>query len=119
VQGGQVEYCGFPDGRIGRPRSDAEIQVVFDACPNGKLVAIRVTPIPGTPFALRGDLPADLKEIIRASLLSTPQDAEFIREAKRWYVDPSVGMKLPNILTYYDAMRDMGKLLDLDLRRPE
>ena len=73
--------------------------------------------IPGTPFALRGDLPADLKAIIQASLLSTPQDPQFIREARRWYVDPSVHLKLPNIFAYYDSMREMAKLLDLDLTR--
>jgi phosphonate transport system substrate-binding protein len=116
-QSGQIEYCGFPDRELGRPHSQAEIQAVFDACPDGKLVAIHSAPIPGTPFALRGDLPADLKQTIRASLLGTPRDPEFIRAAKRWYVDPSIELKLPNLFAYYDSMREMAKLLDLDLRK--
>jgi phosphonate transport system substrate-binding protein len=114
---GLVEYCGFPDAEFGQPHSPAAIKAVFDACPDGQLVTIHSAPIPGTPFALRGDLPADLKAIITASLLSTPQDAVFIAAAKRWYVDPSVDLKLPNLFAYYDSMRDMARLLDLDLTR--
>jgi phosphonate transport system substrate-binding protein len=116
-QSGQIEYCGFPDRELGRAHAQAEVQAVFDACPDGKLVAIHSAPIPGTPFALRGDLPADLKQTIRASLLGTPRDPGFIRAAKRWYVDPSIELKLPNLFAYYDSMREMAKLLDLDLRK--
>jgi phosphonate transport system substrate-binding protein len=117
AENGQVEYCGFPDHEIGRARSQAEIDAVFDACPDGKLVAIHSAQIHGTPFALRGDLPADLKATIKASLLGTPRDPEFIRAAKRWYVDPSIELRLPNLFACYDSMREMAKLLDLDLRR--
>jgi phosphonate transport system substrate-binding protein len=112
-----IGYCGFPDSEMGHAHSQAELTRVYDACPAGKIVAIHSVQIPGTPFALRGDLPADLKETIRRSLLSTPGDPEFIRAAKRWYVDPAVDLKLPNIFTYYDSTREMAKLLDLDLTR--
>jgi phosphonate transport system substrate-binding protein len=115
--GGQVEYCDFPDHEIGRAHSVAEMRAVYEACPEGKLVTIHSVPIPGTPFALRGDLPDDLKAAITGSLLSTPGDPEFIRAAKRWYVDPSVALKLPDIFAYYESVRDLAKLLDLDLRR--
>jgi len=112
----QIEYCGFPDHEIGRARTAVEIKAVFDACPDGRIAAIHYSfPIPGTPFALRADLPADLKAAIKASLLATPGDAEFIRAAKRWYVDPSVEKGLPNLDAYYDEMRAMARLLDLDL----
>jgi ABC-type phosphate/phosphonate transport system substrate-binding protein len=118
ADGGQVEYCGFPDEAFGKPHSDAEVQAIFEACPDGRLAAIHSVPIPGTPFALRGDLPEDLKATIKASLLSTPQDPEFIRSARRWYVDPNIELKLPSLFAYYDSMRELGKLLDLDLRSP-
>jgi phosphate/phosphite/phosphonate ABC transporter binding protein len=113
----QIEYCGFPDHQIGRPRSKADIKAVFDACPDGKLVAIHYSdPIPGTPLALRGDLPANLKAIIKASLLSTPDDSEFIKAAKRWYVDPSKEKGLANLDACYSSIRELAKLLDLDLK---
>jgi ABC-type phosphate/phosphonate transport system substrate-binding protein len=114
---GRYEYCDFPADQIGRRRTPADVKAVFDACPDGKLVAIHAAAIPGTPFAVRGDLPDDLKAVIKASLLSTPQDPEFIRAARLWYIDPSIEMKLPNVFAYYDGVREMATLLDLDLRR--
>jgi ABC-type phosphate/phosphonate transport system substrate-binding protein len=117
VKSRQIEYCGFPEREIGRARTPAEIQAMFEACPAGWIAPIHYSfPIPGTPFALRADLPADLKAVIKASLLSTPGDAEFIRATKRWYVDPSVDKGLPDLDAYYDSMRAMARLLDLDLR---
>jgi phosphonate transport system substrate-binding protein len=111
------EYCGFPENEIGRRRTPEEIKAVFDACPNGKLAPIHYSfPIPGTPIAFRADLPADLKAKIRESLLSTPADAEFIKSSKRWYVDPSKEMGLPNLDAYYNQLREVAKLLDLDLK---
>jgi len=116
AENGQVEACQVPDDQMGRAHSREEIDAMFDACPDGRLVAIHYASIPGTPFALRRDLPPDLKATITASLLETPRDPAFIRTAKRWYIDPSAELRLPNILAYYDSMRDLAKLLDLDLR---
>jgi phosphonate transport system substrate-binding protein len=113
----KVEYCGFRDDEFGRAHSEAQLRALFEACPDGQIVAIHSAPIPGTPFALRGDLPADLKAVIRQAVLSTPRDPEFIRAAKKWYVDPSVELKLPDVFAYYDGMRQMATLLDLDLSR--
>ena len=115
--GGQVEYCGFPDHEVGRARTREEIRAVFDACPDGKLAPLHYSfPVPGTPIAFRADLPADLKAAIKASLLSTPGDPAFIRAAKRWYVDPSRELGLPDLDAYYDRLREVAKLLDLDLK---
>lgn len=116
ADGGQGEICDLPREKFRQPQSPEELRAVYDACPDGKIVAIHSAPIPGTPFAVRSDLPEDLKAAIRESLLSTATDPEFIRTARRWYVDPSVELKLPNLLAYYDSMRDLGKLLGLDLR---
>ena len=115
--GKQIESCGFPDREVGRARSAAEIKAVFDACPDGRLAPLHYSfPIPGTPIAFRADLPADLKAVIKRALLSTAGDPAFIHAARRWYVDPSVEMGLPNLDAYFDRMRELAKLLDLDLR---
>ena len=90
---------------------------MFDACPDGRLAPLHYSfPIPGTPIAFRADLPADLKAVIKRALLSTAGDPAFIHAARRWYVDPSVEMGLPNLDAYFDRMRELAKLLDLDLR---
>lgn len=113
----QIEYCGFPDHEIGRARTLAEVRAVFDACPDGHLAAIHYSfPIPGTPVAFRRDLPADLKAVIKASLLSTPQDPAFVRDSKRWYVDPAPELGLKSLDAYYDRLRLLAKVLDLDLK---
>lgn len=120
VESGLIKYCGFPLEEIRRPRTASEIEAVYDRCPAGVLVPIHYSmPIPGTPFALRADLPRSLRTTIREALLSTADDPQFIRSAKRWYADPSVAQKLPTLDTYYEPMRDLTKLLGLDLRRVE
>lgn len=114
----KIQFCDFPPDEIGRAHTLADVQAVYDACPDGHLAMIHAAPIPGTPFALRRDLPEDLKATIRTSLLATSGDPAFIRAARRWYVDPSELLGLPDILAYYDGMRHLARLLDLDLRRP-
>lgn len=117
VESGLVKYCGFPLHEIRRPRTVEALREVYERCPAGVLVPIHYSfPIPGTPFAVRADLPADLKNAIRETLLGTADDAEFIRTAKRWYADPSTGMGLSKLDAYYNPLREMAKLLDLDLR---
>lgn len=118
VESGLIEYCGFPTDAIRRGRSPAEVKAMFDSCPDGKVVPIHYSfPIPGTPFAVRRDLPADFKAAIKTALLSTAEDPRFIRAAKRWYVDPSVERGLTSLDAYYDPLRKMAKLLDLDLSK--
>lgn len=120
AQSKQIEYCGFPDDEIGRLRTQAEVRAIFDACPPGKLAAIHYSaPIPATPIAVRADLPADLKAVIKASLLSTATDPAFIRAGHRWYVDPTHEQKLPSLDAFYNPLRDAAKMLDLDLRTVE
>jgi phosphonate transport system substrate-binding protein len=107
VESGVVGYCGFPIDEIRRERSPAEIKAVRAACPDGRLVPIHYSiAIPGTPFALRRDLPDDLKQRIKQALISTAADAEFVRRSKRWYADPSVARHLPHL----DAYSDDGKV---------
>ena len=105
-----------PDHQVGRDRTQAEIRAIFDACPKGHIAVLHYSPpIPATPIAFRSDLPASLKARIKEALLSTPGDAEFIRAARRWYVDPSKERGLANLDAYYNSVREIAKLLDREL----
>jgi phosphonate transport system substrate-binding protein len=115
---GQIDYCTFEDGEIGKPRTQEEIQAVFDACPDGHIVALAYSdPIPGTPFSVNSNLPASLKAAIKDALLATKDDAEFIAETGGWYTDPNIDQELglPHLDNYYDPLREVARVLDLDL----
>jgi phosphonate transport system substrate-binding protein len=113
----QIEFCGFPDGEVGKDRTPAEIQAIFDVCPNGKIAALFYSdPIPNTPIAVRADLPADLKAAIRSALLEIKDQPDVIAKAKRWYVDPHEERGLPSLDAYYNPLRDIAKTLNLDLK---
>lgn len=120
AQNNQIELCGFEDGQVGKDRAPAEIKALFDSCPNGKIAMLAYSdPIPNTPFAIRSDLPASLKAEVKAALLSMKDDAEFIKVAKRWYVDPHTERGLKSLDEYYNPLRDIAKLLNLDLKTLE
>lgn len=114
---GQITWCAYPDGKINKQRTDAEMKSYYDACPTGSIVALAQTgPIPNTPFAVRQDLPETLKAEIKAALLSSKDDPEFIKARKAWYVDPAPELKLTSLDLFYNPLRDIAKLLKLDLK---
>jgi phosphonate transport system substrate-binding protein len=116
---GQIDFCGFEDGVIGKTRTEEEIKAVFDACPDGSIAILAMSePIPNSPFSVRSDLPQSLKQAIKDALRSTPQNPEFISAAGRWYTDPNIdqNLGLPHLDSYYDPLRDVAKQLDLDLK---
>ncbi len=114
---GQVDLCFWKDDTINKPRTPEEIKSVYDACPNGKLVIIAMTdPIPNTPFAIRSDLPESFKNAVRTALLAIQDHPDQVPQFKRWYVDPSKDLGLKNLDAFYDPLRDVAKLLDLDLK---
>jgi phosphonate transport system substrate-binding protein len=116
---GQIDYCTFEDGEIGKPRTQEEIQAVYDACPDGHIVALAYSdPIPGTPFSVNKNLPTSLKEAIKDALLATKDDAEFISATGRWFTDPNIDqdLGLPHLDSYYDGLREVARVLDLDLK---
>ena len=78
-----------PDGKINKPRTEAEMKAHFDSCPNGTIVDARPDR-PDPEHALRGaQRPArDPQGRVKAALLTTKDDPEFIKARKRWYVDP-------------------------------
>jgi phosphonate transport system substrate-binding protein len=117
VANNQVEACLWPDKEINKKRTAEEIKAVYDACPDGKLVIIGMTdPIPNTPFAVRADLPASFKMEVKNALLSVKDKPELITAYRGWYVDPSVSLKLANLDAFYNPLRDIAKLLNLDLK---
>jgi phosphonate transport system substrate-binding protein len=114
---GQVKWCGYPDGLIGKQRTPAEIKAIYDACPDGNIVVIAQTdPIPNSPFSVKQSLPESFKTAVREALLSAKDDAAFITARKSWYVDPRATFNLKNLDVMYNPLRDIAKLLNLDLK---
>lgn len=113
----QVEACLWADGKISVPRTAAEIKKTFDECPNGKLAILGVSdPIPSTPFAIRSDFPESFKKAVKDALLAVKDDAASVEKARTWYVDPSTTLGLKNLDAFYNSLRDIAKLLNLDLK---
>lgn len=122
AQEGQIEFCGFEDGQVGLERAPEELQALFDACPDGSVAMLAMSdPIPNSPFSVDSELPDSLKQAIKDALLSTPDNPEFIAASKRWYVDPNIDedLGLRHLDNYYDPLREVARLLDLDLKSLE
>lgn len=114
---GQIDFCGFPDGEQAKLRTQAEIDAVYDACPDGSIVVIAISdPIPNTPFAVRQSLPQSFKDAVHDTLLMIKDDPEMVAALKFWYTDPHEEMGLENLDAYYNYLRDIAKLLNLDLK---
>jgi phosphonate transport system substrate-binding protein len=116
---GQIDYCGFADHTVGKDRTQEEIQAVYDACPDGSIVAIHYSaPIPSTPFAVSSNLPASLKQAIKDALLATKDQPELIKALGYWYTDPNIdqNLGLKNLDAYYDPLRQVATVLGLDLK---
>jgi phosphonate transport system substrate-binding protein len=116
---GQIDYCGFEDGTIGKDRTPEEIQAVYDACPDGSIVAIAYSaPIPNTPFCVSSSLPESLKQALKDALLDIKNQPELIAALGNWYTDPNIdqNLGLPNLDAYYDPLREVATVLGLDLK---
>lgn len=117
---GQIEFCGFPDGQVGIERSPEDVQQLFNECPDGNIAMLAYSdPIPNTPFAVSSELPASLKQAIKDALLSTASNPEFIAATGRWYIDPAPELGLTHLDHYYDGLREVARLLELDLHSIE
>lgn len=116
-QEGLIEFCEFADGAPDQSRTAEQIKAHFDSCPDGELVVLALSdPIPSTPFAIRSDLPDSFKSSVKDALLEIVDNAELIAATKRWYVDPAPELGLATLDQFYNPLRDVAKLLDLDLR---
>jgi phosphonate transport system substrate-binding protein len=117
---GQVQWCPYPDGKINKQRTAAEIRAVYDACPNGKIVVLAQTdPIPNTPFAVRKALPESFKAEVKKALLDIKNQPQIIAKTSNWYVDPTEELKLANLDQSFNSLRDIAKLLNLNLKELE
>jgi phosphonate transport system substrate-binding protein len=114
---GQIEFCAMPDGRQGVQRTPEEIKAVYDACPDGHIAIIAYSdPIPNTPFAVSSELPESFKTALRELLLSVKDDPEFVTAYKQWYTYPVDELGLESLDQYYNSLRDIARLLELDLK---
>jgi phosphonate transport system substrate-binding protein len=114
---GQIQFCGFADGLAGRPRTPEQIQALYDECPDGNIVMLAYSdPIPNTPFAVDSELPDSFKTAVRDTLLELKDDAEFIRAYRQWYTYPVDEMGLETLDQYFNSLRDIARLLELDLK---
>ena len=115
---GQVKWCAYPDGKIGIKRTEDELKKLYDSCPDGNIVIIAQSdPIPNSPFSVRQDLPATFKTAVHDALLSVKDDPAFITARKSWYADPTAALGYKNLDTMYNPLRDIAKLLNLDLKQ--
>ncbi len=113
----QAEVCLWSDGEISRPRTEDEIRRTFDACPSGKLAIMAITdPIPNTPMAVRSDLPDTFKKAVAGALLDIQKDPQLVAQLRYWYVNPSEQLGLRTLDSFYNSLRDIAKLLNLDLK---
>lgn len=116
---GTVDSCVWPDGKINQVRTQAEIDALYASCPDGKLVPIAISdPIPNTPFAVKSTYPASFKQAIKDALLAIKNDPAFAKKLGRWYVDPTTdpSLKLDNVDAFYNPLRNVAKILKLDLK---
>ena len=119
---GQIDYCGFADGIIGKDRTPEEIKAVFEACPDGSMVALTYSaPIPNSPFSVVSSLPETLKQAIKDALLDIRNQPELVAALGRWYMDPNIeyNLGLAHLDNYYDPLREVARVLDLDLQSLE
>ena len=96
----------------------AEIKQVYDNAATGKIVVLAESDaIPNTPFAVRQNLPASFKQAMKAALLGVKDQPDIIAKINEWYVDPSAALKLDKLDSFYDPLREVAKILNLDLKK--
>jgi len=114
---GQIDFCNFEDRQIGKKRTAEEIKERYESCPEGSIAIIAMSDeIPNTPFAVRSELPDSFKTTVKDVLLSVKDQPELVAGLGQWYVDPHEEMGLETLDQYYNSLRDIAKLLNLDLK---
>jgi phosphonate transport system substrate-binding protein len=106
VANGKVDAGADSDSSYNRMVEAGEID------PNTNIILHESDPIPGSPIAVRGDLPDDLKGNIQQALIN--MDEQTIHKVDGW----------GDIARYqavkdsdYDIIRETAKILDLDLSK--
>ncbi|MCS7072757.1 MAG: PhnD/SsuA/transferrin family substrate-binding protein, partial [Anaerolinea sp.] len=130
VQADEVgfELCGYNNMNIEgpataeewpylEPMTQEEIMAIYEECPEGSIVVFHQSPlIPETPFAVNSNLPESFKQELQAALLDVANNPELVAQLERYYVDPSETAGVEDIDALYDSLRDIARLLNLDLR---
>lgn len=124
------DLCGFKDTDAAEtvatieewpylnPMTREEIMAIYDECPEGSLVVFHQSPlIPETPFAIKGSLPESFKMAVKDALLAMADDEELVKALERYYVDPTERVGVTDIDAIYDSLRNIARLLNIDLRR--
>ena len=115
---GQIDFCAFPDGIVGKPRTQAEVDANYANCKDGSIVPFFYSvPIPETPFAVRADLPQSFKDAMKKTLLDATNDPAYVAAAGSYFVDPTKDLGLARLDDFYNILRDAAKLLNLDLKK--
>lgn len=115
-----IAFCSYPDNKARIVRTQEELDALYETCPDGNLVIFAQSdPIPSTPFAIRKELPQSFKDKVRNVLLDIKNHPDIIRETCSWYVDPSAELGYETVDQCFNSVREVAKLLDLDLREIE
>lgn len=104
--------CGYDDGRVGIPRTEAELAELNAGCPTGSLIAIAQTdPLPNPPFVILPELPATFRAAVRDALLSTADDPDLIAELGTYYVAPETYLPtIDSTCEFYTILRRIRAL---------
>lgn len=128
VDAAGIALCGYTDLGIDGPATAEEwpyleamtrdeIMAIYEECPEGNLVVFHQSPlIPETPFAINGSLPQSFKSAVADALLSVASDQDLVNALERYYVDPRVATGAETIDELYNSLRDIARLLNIDLR---
>lgn len=80
--------------------------------PRMNIIIFKSDPIPGSPIAVRGDLPTELKTKIKQALIS--MDEQTIFKVKGW---GDIGKYVEAKDSDYEIIRETAKVLNLDLTK--
>jgi phosphonate transport system substrate-binding protein len=119
MKDGKIDLCYFADGDIFKQRTAEEFAALYNSCKDGQIVPIAFSaPIPGTPFAVNHALPDSFRKTLKDLLTTGLQtDADWIAKNGYWYVDPSAELGLKDLDSYYNSLRDVAKILGLDVKK--
>ncbi|MGQ9908652.1 MAG: phosphate/phosphite/phosphonate ABC transporter substrate-binding protein [Candidatus Flexifilum sp.] len=122
------ELCGYNNMNIDgpataeewpylEPMTQEEIMAIYETCPEGSIVVFHQSPlIPETPFAINANLPESFKQAVQEALLDVANNQELVDALERYYVDPSAAAGVESIDALYNSLRDIARLLNIDLR---
>jgi len=128
VEEAGIELCGYTDmGLEGpataeewpylEPMTQDEIMAIYEECPEGSIVVFQQSPlIQEKPFAINRNLPESFRMAVRDALLNVANDQEVVNALERYYVDPSEAAGVDSIDALYNSLRDIARLLNIDLR---